>query len=65
MEIREIKQRLSILTVLNHYNLEPDRHQMLKCPFHEDDQPSLKIYTETNTFNCFGCNTNGDAIEFI
>ncbi len=65
MEIKEIKQRLSILTVLNHYNLEPDRHQMLKCPFHEDDQPSLKIYTETNTFNCFGCNANGDVIEFI
>ncbi len=38
---------------------------MLKCPFHEDDQPSLKIYAETNTFNCFGCNANGDAIEFI
>ena len=65
MEIQEIKSRLSILTVLNHYNLEPDRHKMLKCPFHEDDQPSLKIYTETNTFNCFGCNANGDAIEFI
>ena len=65
MEIQEIKSRLSILTVLNHYNLKPDRHQMLKCPFHEDDQPSLKIYTETNTFNCFGCNANGDAIEFI
>jgi DNA primase catalytic core len=65
MEIQEIKSRLSILTVLNYYNLEPDRHKMLKCPFHEDDQPSLKIYTETNTFNCFGCNANGDAIEFI
>ena len=65
MEIKEIKQRLNILTVLNHYNLKPDRHQMLKCPFHEDEQPSLKIYTETNTFNCFGCNANGDTIEFI
>ena len=54
MEIQEIKSRLSILTVLNHYHLQPDRHQMLKCPFHEDDQPSFKVYTETNTFNCFG-----------
>lgn len=62
MEIRDIKQRLSILAVLEHYHLKPDKHQMLKCPFHEDDQPSLKIYTETNTFNCFGCNANGDAI---
>lgn len=65
MEIAEIKQRLSILTVLKSYNLQPDKHQMLKCPFHKDDKPSLKIYTETNTFNCFGCNANGDTIEFI
>ncbi|WP_321308605.1 CHC2 zinc finger domain-containing protein [Marinifilum fragile] len=38
---------------------------MLKCPFHEDDNPSLKIYANTNTFNCFGCGANGDVIEFI
>ena len=65
MEIQEIKQRLSILTVLSHYNLEPDRHQMLRCPFHEDKDPSLKVYTNTDTFNCFGCGANGDVIEFI
>ena len=64
MEIRDIKQRLSIQTVLNHYHLHPDRNGMLKCPFHEDDTASLKIYPETNTYNCFGCKRNGDAIEF-
>ena len=65
MEIKDIKARLNIDTVLKHYGLQPDRNNMLKCPFHEDDKPSLKIYTGTNTFNCFGCGTNGDAIEFI
>jgi len=65
MEISEIKQRLSIETVLNHYNLHPDRHNFLKCPFHGDEDPSLKIYPETNTFNCFGCGAAGDVIEFI
>ena len=65
MKITEIKQRLSIQTVLQHYNLQSDRNGMLKCPFHEDDKPSLKIYTATNTFNCFGCGKNGDQIEFI
>lgn len=38
---------------------------MLKCPFHEEKEPSLKIYPQTNTFNCFGCKVNGDTIEFI
>jgi DNA primase catalytic core len=65
MEIKDIKQNLSISTVLKHYNLQADRNHMLQCPFHEDDKPSLKIYSNTNTFNCFGCGANGDVIEFI
>jgi len=65
MEISEIKARLSIQTVLKHYGLQPDRNNMLKCPFHADDTASMKIYQQTNTFNCFGCGKNGDVIEFI
>jgi DNA primase catalytic core len=65
MEIAEIKQSLSILSVLVHYNLSLDRHDRLICPFHEDKSPSLKIYTRTNTFYCFSCGASGDTIEFI
>src|SRR6056297_3063026 len=65
MEISDIKQRLTIHTVLKHYDLQPDRNGMLKCPFHADDTASMKIYANTNTFNCFGCGKNGDVIEFI
>ena len=65
MEISDIKSRLSILQVAKHYGLEPNKYDMVKCPFHEDKNPSLKLYYETNTFNCFGCSANGDVIEFI
>ena len=65
MEISEIKSHLSIETVLSHYNLTHDRNHHLKCPFHEDQDPSLKIYHSTNTFHCFGCGAAGDVIEFI
>ncbi|MDD4193012.1 MAG: CHC2 zinc finger domain-containing protein, partial [Mangrovibacterium sp.] len=65
MGIGEIKQRLSILAVLKHYGLQPDRNHMLRCPFHEDEKPSMKIYPDTNTFHCFGCGCSGDTIEFI
>jgi len=64
MEIVEIKRRLSIHTVLKHYGLQPDKNNMLQCPFHADDTASMKIYPQTNTFNCFGCGKNGDGIEF-
>ena len=65
MEIRDIKSHLSILTVLGHYHLQPNKNSLIKCPFHDDKDPSLKIYTNTNTFNCFGCSKAGDVIEFI
>ncbi|MGQ1947257.1 CHC2 zinc finger domain-containing protein [Geofilum sp. OHC36d9] len=51
MAIGDIKQRLSILTVLQHYNLKSDRNHQIKCPFHEDDKPSFRIYADTNTFH--------------
>lgn len=38
---------------------------MIKCFFHEDSEPSLAIYPETNTYHCFGCGAHGDAINFI
>ena len=65
MEIKEIKRQLPIKTVLESYNLSPDRNGMLHCPFHDDKTPSLKIYEKTNTFHCFGCGATGDQIEFI
>jgi DNA primase len=64
MQLPDIKQRLSIKTVLSHYGLTSNRNNMLNCPFHEDSNASMKVYTDTNTFNCFGCGKNGDAIEF-
>jgi len=70
MEIVEIKSRLSIATVLQHYGLHPDRNRRLCCPFHADKTPSLQIYPDTNTAYCFSsnCPTHGksmDVIDFI
>jgi hypothetical protein len=33
------------------------------CPLHQDRSPSFVIYTDTNTFHCFGCQQHGDSIE--
>lgn len=68
MELKEIKQQLSILEVLHHYGLHPDKSQRLHCPFHPDKTPSLQIYPKTNTWCCFSSNCHagtGDAIQFI
>lgn len=70
MEIKEIKEQLSIITVLQHYGLQPNKNKMVCCPFHDDKNPSMQVYPETNTVFCFSgnCTKNGkamDAIQFI
>jgi DNA primase len=68
MDIKDIKQQLTISQVLQHYNLKPDKNDRLVCPFHPDKTPSLQVYPKTNTYCCFSSNCNagtGDAIQFI
>ena len=35
------------------------------CPFHADKNPSLSVNPAENLWQCFGCNTGGDAIRFV
>ena len=68
MDIATLKAQLSILTVLEHYGLQPNKNGMLCCPFHADKTPSLQIYPKTNTYCCFSSNCkagSGDQIQFI
>lgn len=36
---------------------------MGRCPFHEDDSPSLAISDKRGVFYCFGCGATGDIFE--
>jgi DNA primase len=70
MEITEIKQRLTLKEVLEHYGLKPDKQSRLNCPFHRDKTPSMQVYYKTQTAYCFSsnCPTHGkslDVIDFI
>ena len=67
MEIAEIKQRLTLATVLNYYSLKPDKNLRLNCPFHEDKTPSFQVYYKTQTAYCFSsnCKTHGKSIDVI
>jgi len=70
MEITEIKSKLTLKEVLNHYGLKPDKQLRLNCPFHEDKTPSFQVYYKTHTCYCFSsnCSTHGkslDVIDFI
>jgi DNA primase len=67
MEIQDIKNKLTLATVLHHYNLKPDKQLRLKCPFHDDKTPSMQIYYKTHTAYCFSsnCKTHGKSLDVI
>ena len=67
MEIQQIKARLTLAEVLNHYGLKPDKHLRLHCPFHDDKTPSLQVYYKTHSCYCFSsnCPTHGKSLDVI
>lgn len=41
------------------------RNYLCLCPFHSEKTPSCTVFTDTQTFHCFGCGSGGDVITFI
>ena len=35
------------------------------CPFHEETEGSLTVYSDTERFYCFGCGAGGDVLDFV
>ncbi len=65
MEIADIKQNLSLTKVLENYSLQPDKNNMLRCPFHEDNTASLQVSFSQNRYKCHACDKKGDVIQFV
>lgn len=59
------KEEVPILEAFRFYGVPPDQHGFVRCPFHGEKTPSLKVYPQTNSFYCFGCGAHGDVIDFV
>lgn len=64
MEIKAIKEHLSLAEVLQYYQLQP-KNNMLHCFYHEDKTASLQVNLEKNFYKCHSCGKTGDQIQFI
>ena len=67
-EIDEIKARNHVADVIGRYAnglRKSGRHLIGQCPFHDDRQPSFVVYLDTESWHCFGCERDGDAIDFV
>ena len=58
----DVKQRLNIRQVVEHYGYKVNRAGQFICPFHNDHKPSASI--KNDYFNCFVCGAGGDLISF-
>lgn len=59
----EIKSRIAVRQVTEHYGLKVNRKGMACCPFHNDKHPSMKI--DNMHYHCFGCGAHGDGIGYV
>ena len=41
------------------------RNWVGSCPFHDDSKPSFTVFSETQSYYCFGCGKGGDVIRFL
>lgn len=66
--IRQVKEEADLLALCTRYGLALTRKggdYFTRCPWHEDDTPSLSITPAKGLFHCFGCGAKGNAIQFV
>lgn len=66
-----IRAEVPITQVLMHYGYrvrENEREQQFQCDLHgsgRDNKPSARVYPDSNSWYCFGCDKTRDAIETV
>lgn len=58
-----VKAAVPMRAAADRYGLEVNFAEMVRCPFHEDHTPSMKLYEDH--FYCFGCGKHGDMISLV
>lgn len=71
IDFRAIKARVSILDVLNHYDLKSKLKRSGNtltgtCPVHQGASGnSFRVSLDKNCFICFSCKVHGDQLDLV
>lgn len=57
----EVKRNVTVRQAAERYGFKPDRSGLIRCIFHNDATPSMKV---DRRYYCFGCGCTGDAVDF-
>ncbi len=67
-ELERLKNEISVerLVESSGIALKKSGNDLLgRCPFHDDDEPSLVITPAKNLWHCFGCGIGGNPIDWV
>ena len=70
IDFNHVKANANFNDVLNHYNIKPkgDGEEVrCKCPFHDDNEPSMSINLDKKVFACHAasCGDKGNILDFV
>ena len=58
---KNVKENITVRQAAEAYGFRPDKIGLIKCIFHPDKDPSMKV---DSRYYCFGCGCTGDVIDF-
>jgi len=67
VSVRATKDANDIVDVISRYTglRKVGKEYIGKCPFHQDNHPSLQVNQDKQVFYCFSCQRKGDVVNFI
>jgi len=67
-EIERLKSEVSVVRLVEAAGIvlaRQGKDLAGRCPFHEEDTPSLTVTPEKNLWHCFGCSAGGGPIDWV
>lgn len=64
VDIESLRAMNPLSSVVEQFTGQQIVRHMIRCPFHDDRNPSMQIF-DTGKFFCYGCGKNGDIIDFV
>ena len=66
-DIRRVREESDIIKLITQHTQLKKVGRSWKglCPFHNEKTPSFTVNQENGRYYCFGCQANGDSIEFL
>lgn len=64
VDLSDLK-RIPVIDVASALGIELGHGAKIRCFIHEDHNPSLVFFKDSNRWHCFGCGVGGDTIELV